>query len=242
MNKLLNIGTGFVHWVYLILKKWVWAIGLPLPILDLLSLYVPGFPQISISWQLSVSVIVCGFIISAFLVYRDQELHLAELLENEPQFKFQLSDISQKICEGDKIHLECNIRISSHTAWLGILDNISLEAIKLPEFMGSGEISGMQYQAIGWHCPNVLKLPYQIPQNGVDIGLEMHFPYENIEGMSKNKPKGRGSVNLCFLIGFQTPARGYLQKCERVKMPLDFGSIEQLILHAQEQSRQIEGN
>lgn len=234
MPKLLNFVKDFSRWLHLILQKWVWVIGLPLPILEALSFYVPGFPQINISWQLSLGVGISGIVISAFLVYREQKLHLDAFLDNAPQYVFQVTDLSQKICEGDKIHIDCNVQITCKTIWVGVLDNIRIEVINLPEFIDKGEISRKDYQPLDWHCPNPLKLPYELPQNGVDLGLEIHFEYDKEYKTAKKKPRGDPNLFLCFLIRYYTPGLGYVQKCERVSVPLNFDNIKQSILNTQE--------
>jgi hypothetical protein len=237
MGKLIKLLLDFFRWIYLLLKKWVWVIGLPLPVLDMLSLYIPGFPKINISWQLSIGVAIIGFVFSAFLVYREQKLRLDAIFDNAPEYDIQVSGLSQKICEANKIHIECNVRITCKTVWVGVLDNVSLEAINLPAIIGLGEISNKTYRPLDWHCPNQLKLSYEIPQNGVDVGLEIHYAYnENVEVDSTDFKKG--AIAVCFLIGYHTPRLGYIQKCERVWLSLDFSNLGDLIRKHQEEVRQ----
>jgi len=74
----------------------------------------------------------------------------------------------------------------------------------------------------------------------VDIGLEIHYPYKEEMALEPQMIPKRAKINLCFLIGFHNPMTGYMQKSERLELPLDIKSFPKLIRQHQEEIRRKE--
>jgi hypothetical protein len=216
---------GFIHWIWLVVKKWVWLIALLPATLELLSTYIPWFPQVRLSWQWSVGIGLVGLLISAYLVHRDVKAALAIYQDHEPKYDLSVLELETKNCAPEQAHIECTVRIVNTTLWLGQIEQISLANGKLPTGLSGGIISSQSYQPIGWHCYNMLKLPYLIPQNGVDIQLEIHYSVGKSLDVRFRKSWERMQISINFLVGYETQPVGYIQKSVLLQIPVNLGKV-----------------
>ncbi len=164
MNRLLAGLTELPHWLWLVVRKWVWLLGLLPAALDIASTYVPGLPQAQIPLEWSIGAGCLGVFIATFLVYLDVKSRLAVYEYQEPDYDLQVLETSSKICGSDHVHIDATFRVTRKNPWPGALVEVSLGDSELPEGIGSGVICKQGYKPLDWHCYNVLM---DIP---VDLG------------------------------------------------------------------------
>ena len=66
-----------LRWLWLVLRKWIWLLGLLPAALDIASTYIPMFPQVQVPLQWSIGAGCLGIFVSAFLVHLDVKSRLA---------------------------------------------------------------------------------------------------------------------------------------------------------------------
>jgi len=200
------------HWLWLVIRKWIWLLGLLPAALDIASTYVPGFPQVQIPLEWSIGAGCLGVFISAFLVHLDVKSRLATYEYQEPEYDLQILKVSSKVCGEDNIHVDATFRMTRKNPWPGALMEISLVDSRLPDGIGEGQISRISYQPVDWHCYNPLKLPYTIPPVGCDFEITLHYLVVESPDRRDEKQWEEAIIHLWLLIGYETQPVGYIQK------------------------------
>jgi len=223
--------------LWLVIKKWIWLLGLLPAVLDIASTYVPGFPQIQIPLEWSIGVGCLGLFISAFLVHLDVKSRLATYEYQEPEYDLQILEVSSKVCSENNIHIVAAFRMTRRNPWPGALMEISLVDSKLPEGVSAGMISKMDYKPVDWHCYNMLKFPYVIPPAGCDFEITVHYPVVKPLDLRDRKQWEEVVIHLGLLIGYETQPVGYVQKSVRLSIPVNLAKVlEELVVSGIEES------
>jgi hypothetical protein len=213
------------RWLWLVVKKWIWLLGLLPAALDIASMYMPGFPQVQIPLEWSIGMGCLGVFISAFLVHLDVKSRLAGYEYQEPEYDLQVLKVSSKVCGEDNIHVDAIFRMTRRNHWPGTLIEISLAGSDLPDGVAAGQISRTSYKPVDWQCYNMLKFPYTIPPAGCDFESTVHYPVVKPPDQRDKKQWEEAIVHLGLLIGYETQPVSYVQKSVPLDIPIDLGAV-----------------
>ena len=225
MNRVLAGLAELPRWVWLVIKQWIWLLGLLPAALDIASTYVPGFPQVQVPLEWSIGAGCLGILVSAFLVHLGVKSHLAAYEYQEPEYDLQILEVRSKVCSENNIHVVATFRMTRRNPWPGALMEISLADSKLPDGVGAGQISQMSYQPMDWHCYNMLKFPCAIPPVGCDFEITVHYPVGKPPDQRDRKRWEEAVIHLGLLIGYETQPVGYVQKSVPLSIPVNLAEV-----------------
>lgn len=207
------------RWSCLIVKKWVWLIGLLPAALEFGDTYIPGFPRVHVPLEWSIAAGSLGIIVCAYLVHLDVRARLATYEYQEPQCNLEVLSVEAKACAANKLHVDTEFRVTRANAWPGTLVEISVIDGQLPDGLGAGQVAQMSYKPLDFPWTNLLKLPYTIPPVGCDFEVTVHYPVVKLPDIRDVKQWQDAVVRLGLLVEYYTQPVGYTRKC----VPLDIG-------------------
>jgi hypothetical protein len=164
----------FIRWLWQVIKKGFWVLGFLPTLIEIITTYIPNnyipksvseFMQRGFSLQLSLTLVVIGLFISAFLVYKGNIVKLAAYENQAPEYELKINEVTRKFYPPERIQVECDFSMIGIKPWSGDLSNIIVERRSNIKKFIDWKIKGVYWL----HRDNVYIIikewPYSIPQN-----------------------------------------------------------------------------
>jgi hypothetical protein len=239
----------FREWLFAVLKKWLWVLGLAPAIVDFVSVYIPSrfipspvasFLASGATLPLSLTLFVVGFFASTYLVYKDsQQRSMARVTEFEnrleayehhaPEYEIAVTDVEVGSClSGCHVEVGFNLSLAPLNPWAGHLASIFID--NRHQITGLGEWTDLTMQKSNQspvHPPTEINAP--------NLALYMSMKAEI--GIEKQLIESEWSllgVPITLVIGYFTQPVGNVEIKRELTLPVD---LRKRFLAAQEYQR-----
>jgi hypothetical protein len=231
--------TELRHWLWLIFKKWVWAIGLVPTALSLVATYVPESPT-SLPLPLNVGALALGFLVSVYLVHLDLKNKLAQYEYHEPKYDIKIKHREAKV-ENKEIVVRCVVQITSLNAWSGMLTAIRATNKKAPSGLSDPKITRrLVINTSDWsRHQNEHEFPFTLSSSTYEVPITIAYTVDGTAEASDNRePWKQVAVQIHFVIRYTPQPIGEVEKCKHVSFSIDLSNAVEHLLQSDNKDTQ----
>lgn len=218
----------FVRWLWKVIRKGVWLLGIFPTLLDYISAYIPGdyipthvsdFLGTGGSQNLTLFLAAGGMLVGAFLVHLETEARLADYEHQAPEYELKIKEVTSDFCgSGCHVEVHCHLSIMGTNPFKGELEYITVSSEGQIRGLGRWKIHGAGYGGAR------SRLPVTVPNSECDLVVVVHAKIEE----ETPEPSFRDAwkdveFSLQLMTGYSTQPVGYVQKPLLVNIPIDLG-------------------
>lgn len=210
----------------------IWIVWIWFFLLDGLGLvvdaFIPGFsPPQWVYWGL---IPIIAFVVANVKLFFDyeQELSIFEQRlsvyeQQAPNYRLNLIEAESKLCSGE-VHIDCSFSVSSTNPWPGNLVDFVINNENPPAGLKEWELQRKDYET-GRGFDDILKLPFKIPQKGVNLNLVFHAEIVGPMEVLQETAQQNLIIPIQLMVEYSVPPSGFSRKLFPLDIPVSIENV-----------------